>query len=143
MIAIIIMLFGLNTQTCRSTEFGFPGDKYGGRTPTVLWKRPVQPGDMGIAHRRWPMGTWVVVENIRTGKSTLAQVADRGPYGKVDADGNWFNGARDKVREGKWKSCADLMPDVANEIDHNGTDRVRLTRLGLKNGTRSNRNRRR
>jgi hypothetical protein len=143
MIKLIILLLGMRSETCLSTEFGFPGDKYGGRTDTVLWKRPVRPGDMGIAHRRWPMGSWVVVENLRTGLSVIAQVADRGPYGKLDPKGAWFNGARDRDRVGEWRGCADLMPDVVDAIDHNGKDRVKLTRLGFRNGTRSNRNHRR
>jgi rare lipoprotein A len=31
------------------------------------------------AHRQLPMGTWVKVTNLRTGRSVLVRVNDRGP----------------------------------------------------------------
>ena len=34
------------------------------------------------AHRRYPFGTWLRVENARNGKAVVVQVTDRGPYSK-------------------------------------------------------------
>jgi len=127
------MIF-LIMQVCLSTQFGHIGDGYGGRTPTVLNNRPVSKTDMGIAHRTWKMGSWVRVKNLRTGKTALAQVIDRGPYGKTDAEGNWFNsrkpGNRDRV--GKYRGCADLTPALAKAIGHNGKELVKITLLKTK-----------
>ena len=112
---------------CMSTIFGQPGDGYGGRTPTVLYKRPVSVTDMGVAHRTWPMGASIRITNLRTKKSAYGVVLDRGPYGKVDADGKWFNSRRERNRIGEYRGCADLTPALAKAIGHNGRDRVRIT----------------
>ena len=34
------------------------------------------------AHRRYPLGTWLRVENPRNKKAVIVQVTDRGPYSK-------------------------------------------------------------
>ncbi len=130
MIALLLSL----TMTCFSTQFGHLGDGYGGRSPTVLTGKPVTDKDIGIAHRTWPMGARVHVRNLRTGKSWIGIVLDRGPYGKVTPDGKWFNGApmfrkRNRGRIGKFRGCADLTPALAKLIGHNGRDRVRITLL--------------
>ena len=70
--------------------FGHPGDGYGGRTPTIYYQRPVSKNDIGIAHRRFPIGSLVKVTNVRTGKSAKARVIDRGPYGKLDSSFNHY-----------------------------------------------------
>ena len=117
-----------------STMCGSVGDKHGGRSPTVLYKRPVQPGDMGIAHRTWPMGAKIKVTNVKTKQSAFGVVLDRGPYGKVDAAGNWFNSRRERERIGKYKGCADLTPDLGKAIGHKGRTKVKITLIGRSNG---------
>lgn len=123
------MSFVLKTMVCLATQFGHPGDGHGGRTPTILTKKPVTPSDIGIAHRTWPIGSVVLVANIRTNKSVLAVVIDRGPYGKLDAQGRWFNARKERSREGAYRGCADLTPRLAKLIGHNRKERVRLTLL--------------
>jgi len=120
MIAVIV---------CWSTIFGYPGDGHGGRTPTVLHGRPVSATDMGIAHRTWKMGSRVRVTNLRTKKSALGVVLDRGPYGKLDSAGAWFNSRRERQRVGKFRGCADLTPALAVAIGHDGRDRVMIERM--------------
>jgi hypothetical protein len=116
---------GTKSEECVASIFAYPGDKHaGGRSPWL--RRRVRPTDLGIAHRTRKLGSWVRVTNLRTGKSTRARVIDRGPYGKLDAQGRWFNGARDRTRKGTWRGCADLTPAVAKRIGHNGFERVRL-----------------
>lgn len=114
---------------CWSTIFGYPGDGHGGRTPTVLYKRPVSATDLGIAHRAWPMGARIRITNLRTKLSAEGVVLDRGPYGKVDKDGRWFNSRRHRSRIGRYRGCADLTPALAKLIGHDGKDRVRVTLL--------------
>ena len=132
------MILKLIMEICLSTQFGHPGDGYGGRTPTIYYQRPVSKDDIGIAHRRFPIGSLVKVTNVRTGKSAKARVIDRGPYGKLDSRGRWFNGQKHKDREGIYRGCADLTPRLARAIGHNGKEIVRI--VWLKNGRkRSNR----
>ena len=40
------------------------------------------PGLMVVAHKTLPFGTMVEITNVETGVSTVAKVADRGPYVK-------------------------------------------------------------
>lgn len=123
------MILLLLVNVCWSTQFGHIGDGHGGRSPTVYHQRPVSPTDVGIAHRTWPMGRTVKVENLRTGKSATARIIDRGPYGKLDSDGNWFNSRKHRDREGEFRGCADLTPKLAEMIGHDGMDKVKLTLL--------------
>ncbi len=120
-------------QVCMSTVFGYPGDGHGGRTNTILHKRPVRADDVGIAHRTLPMGSKVRVMNLRTGLSAVGVVLDRGPYGKKDAKGVWFNSRQPKsnrARKGRYLGCADLTPTMGKLIRHNmGRDRIRIERL--------------
>lgn len=124
-------------QVCDSTIFGYTGDGYGGRTPTVLTGEPVKDYDFGIAHRTLPMGSVIKVQNLRTREVAVGVVLDRGPYGMIDARG-WFNSAREKERArayiaevGKrkaYRGCADITPALAQAISHRGRDRVRIWR---------------
>ena len=38
------------------------------------------PNGMTAAHRKLPFGTWLKVTNLRTGKSVVVRVNDRGPF---------------------------------------------------------------
>lgn len=95
----------------------------------VLYGRPVIASDVGIAHRTWPMGSIILVENLRTKKASLAVVLDRGPYGKLDSEGRWFNARKERSRVGVYRGCADLTPALARALGHNGSDTVRITLL--------------
>lgn len=114
-------------MVCLSTQFGHLGDGHGGRTPTVLTKQPVTDKDVGIAHRTWPMGSVVLVENLRTGRAVFARVIDRGPYGKLSPDGRWFNARKKRKKKGKFRGCADLTPALAVLLLHNRKEQVRIT----------------
>jgi hypothetical protein len=116
------------TETCMATVFGYPGDKHGGRTSTLLYDRPVEPGDMGIAHRTWPIGTFIKITNVETKEAAFGVVLDRGPYGKVGPKGKWFNSRKERKRKGKYRGCADVTPDLAAAIGHEGRTRVRIKR---------------
>lgn len=132
---------GTKSEECIATIFAQPGDKHaGGRSPWL--RRRVRPTDLGIAHRTRPLGSWVRVTNLRTGKSARVRVIDRGPFGRTDRNGSWYNGAseyRTCRRRGfgledpacyrsksRFVGCADLTPAVARRIGHNGKERVQV-----------------
>lgn len=133
MILYVLKFFLLfsQPQTCNSTIFGYEGDRHAGGNALALG-RPVRPGDYGIAHRRWKMGTRILIKNLRTGKKAFGEVIDRGPYGAIDSEGNWFlksPGSIDRDKPGRFRGCADLTPDLAKAIGHDGFDRVRVWRV--------------
>jgi hypothetical protein len=112
-------------EVCVATIFAQSGDKHaGGASPWL--RRRVRPTDLGVAHRTHPLGSWVKVTNLRTRKSVRVRVIDRGPYGKLDSQGRWFNGARHPKRRGRFRGCVDLTPATARRIDHNGFEKVRV-----------------
>lgn len=82
-----------------------------------------------------PCGAWVQIENVRTKDTAWCKVMDRGPYGKHDADGVWFNAALDrkqaakegrKRREGKYRGIIDMSKSVSDQLNSNGLVRVRV-----------------
>lgn len=91
----------------------------------------MRSGDYGIAHRTWPMGTRVVVCNERTGLCGFGRVLDRGPYGARGSDGVWFikSPGGEWSRPGRYLGCADLTPDLAGVIEHDGRDPVILYKI--------------
>lgn len=129
---------GEYTETCISTQFASKNDALkGGATPYLMKIRPedpyVRPTDVGVAHRTLPFGTTVEISLARTGKTTRAIVLDRGPFGRLDEDGNWYNGAKfyrrhkgGKIPSDGWVGCADLTPPVVKALGHNGKETVTL-----------------
>ena len=132
------------SETCNATIFGYPGDKWkGGDSP--YWHRPILPTDIGVAHRTLPLGSKVRVTNVRNGRSTVARVVDRGPFGRRNVRGRWYNGvevfrrARRRRRPiptvmaskgvDGWRGCLDLLPIVAKRIGLNGFEKVIVTPL--------------
>ncbi len=126
---------------CMSTFFGQPCDKHGGRSNTVLYGRPVEFADKGIAHRTWLMGAKIRITNLRTGLSEEGVVLDRGPYGMRDAEG-WFNSRLpenaeraatllEELGEEAYCGCADVVWGTAFRIGfgREGREEIRLERL--------------
>lgn len=115
------------TETVRATRFGYVGDRWAGRSLRCLG-RPMVAADMVIAHRTLPCGTLVRVTSRRTGRSVVAVVADRGPYGAVLPDGTWTIKRR-RADPGVWRGGADLSTAVVEALGHRSFDRVTLTVL--------------
>lgn len=139
LLQIFLALHQPRTITCSATSFGQHGDKHGGRTSTLLYKRPVGPKDFGIAHRTWKLGSRIRITNLKNGKSAVGVVLDRGTYGMRDAKG-WFNSKRKKNRrrakklllekgEAAYCGCADITYPLADAIGHKGRGKVKITRL--------------
>lgn len=105
--------------TCFATVFG-AGQTVAGPSPADV---------AGIAHRTLPIGILVEVE--WRGKRVTLPVVDRGPWGKTDSAGNWFNACPrcpDRDRPGRWRGCVDLTSKAAREIGFSGRARVRVRR---------------
>ena len=134
---LLSLLFTVQVDSCIASQFAHKGDKLAGGVSRALGRR-VLPTDHGIAHRRLPLNSWILVCNPRTSLCSLGTVLDRGPYGMVDAEG-WFNSARAPERKAAriaavgrrkaYRGCVDLTPSIARGIGHNGFERVRVYRF--------------
>ncbi len=49
----------------------------------------LDPEDQTCAHRTLPFDTMILIENPRSGLRAWCRVNDRGPYGALDAEGQW------------------------------------------------------
>ena len=87
------------------------------------------------AHRTIKCGTWITVENVRTGMHTICKIMDRGPYGKRDVNGKWFNAATDRKRakkegrppkKGKYISILDMSQAVSDILGSKGRIKVEI-----------------
>lgn len=128
------------SRGCVSTIFGMHGDKWAGGNALYLG-RPIDPEvDVGIAHRKLPQGSLVILQNPKKpDKVIVAQVMDRGPYGALLKDGEkpapgqvckqkktgtWCVKLR-RGMPGKWRGCVDTTPKAAELLGHNGYQRIR------------------
>lgn len=84
---------------------------------------------------QYKCGTWLLVENTRNKKRSWCVLSDRGPYGMLDEEGNWFNGAEEykaaklegrAMKPGKFRGVIDLGPTVADAIGSNGFITVKV-----------------
>lgn len=115
----------------KATRFAYEGDKWkGGKSPCL--GRRVEADDNVIAHRTLPCNARVRVTNVRTGRSTVATVGTRGPYGAC-LDEGWVRGPckewaikRRASDPGVWRGVADLAPPVVEALQHRSFDRVVL-----------------
>lgn len=75
-----------------------------------------------------PCGVWVQVENVANGNTAWCKVMDRGPYGKLDKNGKWFNAAinPEKCPECKFKGVIDMGQSVADRLGSNGAVTVKV-----------------
>jgi len=60
-------------------ETGFAAYYRSGKTASGEVSRP---DEFTAAHRTLPFGTMVLVTNIRSGRSVIVRINDRGPYGR-------------------------------------------------------------
>lgn len=73
-------------------------------------------------------GQWVMIENIRTGKYTVAVKLDTGTYSCYNADNKRITALVCPLGW-KRKSILDMTLKVARAIDHNGLDKIRVYAL--------------
>lgn len=100
------------------------------------------------AHRTLPCGTWVSIENKKTGDTAWCQVRDRGPYGAITPAGKWVVKRPNdpETADAKYRGVIDLGPSVAESAGTKGWGRVvirtwhRKTRDRLRRAARNNNN---
>ena len=137
-----------------ASRFGDPGDKHIGGTLACKPEERVSITDHQCAHRYYPCGTILIIENSRNKKRTWCEVADRGPYGanvfvsKEDRTVVYTSSGKKawyvKKRKGhappedlcpsgscvgRWRGILDMSPAVSNALGHNGFERVNVYRL--------------
>lgn len=135
---------GYSTQFAQVDPVTGERDKHaGGPSPCI--RRLVLPTDNLIAHRTLPCGTKVRLTNIRTGRTTISKVGERGPYGACIYEG-WFGGTKCpkgywRVKKkahhpGVWRGSFDLTPRVGRALRHNGMELVMLEVLSVRRKAR-------
>jgi hypothetical protein len=123
-IAALMGLTGVSYERGVATRFGDPGDRLTGAHLSCTHQK-LQPGQLVCAHRTLPCGTTLILENPRTGRFALCEVLDRGPFGAILPSGVW--GMKIHADEpGDWRGVLDLAPAVADALDHNGRERIRI-----------------
>ena len=116
-------------------RIGYDDPTSGGR---VIWSQNFPRREIGIAHRHWPIGSWVIVTNPYTRKSFAVRVIDRGPYHWRYPKGSaeyamHKNGGRTKT---KWKkepgwytSDVDFAYGACFMLWHSGRQRILIRRI--------------
>ena len=134
-----------------ATRYGDPGDIYGQGGTACAPHDKINDVDHVCAHRWYPCGTILVVENQKTNERNWCVVKDRGPYGanvfaadgtKVMANGRpaWYI----KIHKddlppgdlcpggectGRWRGVLDMSPAVSKGMGHTGWGSVKVWRL--------------
>lgn len=148
LVTLLLSFGGSNIEVDYASGFAHVDPKTGKRDkwaggPSPCIYRLVKPTDNLIAHRTLPCGTKVRLTNLRTGKTTVSYVGERGPYGACTYPGwqKWqtkhpYNAApcprgywRVKLRKkdrGVWRGAFDLTPRVRKALEHNGFELVLL-----------------
>ncbi len=138
MIALLFTAF-LHIETCEASVFAYDGDKLAGGVAPYLGRR-VRPDDHGIAHRTLPLGSDVWLFNIRTWTLVKTKIIDRGPFGRLDKRGRWFNGSklyrwhlrrRLPIPTEGWIRCVDMTPKIKHMLGHNGREPVIVFAAGI------------
>lgn len=113
----ILLLVGMlstpgkfEARRVRATNFDRPEVDRFNRGPLACTLKPLTDDDVVIASRTLPCGARVLLYAPRTGRSVLATVQERGPYGRN------FRGI-------------DLAPAVTRALRANGWESVVLVRL--------------
>ena len=70
----------LTTTSSEATQQKGIASWYGTENRISSTGKPIQHHRPALAHRTLPIGTMVKITNIKTNKSVIATVEDRGPY---------------------------------------------------------------
>lgn len=137
---LLLALLGAQPLTAErglATIFGQAGDMLAGDHLYCTGKK-LEPTQLACAHRTLPCGTVLMLENPRTGRFAVCEVLDRGPFGANLESGEWGFKIR-RSDPGTWRGIVDLAPAVAEALDHNGRERIRLYYKSLAHGHRTTR----
>lgn len=98
----------------------------GGR---VIWYQKMPRTVKGIAHRYWPLGSWVVIINPRNNKKVLTRVIDRGPYMFKNPDGTLTIETKHPKNGGYYTGWIDITYPLCVDLVHAGKQRVKYVRV--------------
>jgi hypothetical protein len=134
-----------------ATRYGSPGDKFAQQGTACKPHDKINDYDHVCAHRWYPCGTLLIVENSKTGDRNWCVVLDRGPYGAnvFAADGSkvmagnraaWYikiNKDDPPPAEfcpeggctGRWRGILDMSPAVSKGMNHTGWGPIKFWRL--------------
>ena len=104
--AMSVLCFGFSSPVSAAKQSGIASGYSGERTANGEYAHASR---LTAAHRTLPFGTKVKVINVRTGRSVVVRINDRGPF------------IRGRI--------IDLTPAGARAIGFSGLAPVRLTRL--------------
>lgn len=130
-------------QTGNGSRYGYVGDTMD-RVGSFACRRTLQAkhGERGwermrvrgVAHRTLPCGTRLGLCNPRTSLCTVAYVVDRGPWGTMNARGEWHM-RTGKVPAGEhYRGLLDLLPGTYTSIGLVGIERVMFWLLDARTG---------
>ena len=91
--------------------------KYGERSWEKMRSR-------GVAHRTMPCGTRLGICNPRTSLCTVAYVVDRGPWGTLNAKGEWHMRTGKLQKDEHYRGELDLLPGTYSAIALVGIEKV-------------------
>jgi hypothetical protein len=130
-----------------STKYGYEGDKYGQQRVACKPNDKINNYSHICAHRTYPCGTVLIIENTKNGQRTWCTVMDRGPYGAnvfaggsmVTSEGKpaWYIKTKQHDTPpcsygrctGKWRGVLDVSPAVSNDMGHDGFEVVKIWKL--------------
>lgn len=130
-----------------ATRYGYPGDKYGQQKVACKPNGKVNDYHHVCAHRSYPCGTILIIENTKNNQRTWCTVMDRGPYGANVFAGTSMvmSGSRPawyiKIDHndkpicpngectGRWRGVLDVSPAVSRAMGHDGFEIVKIWKL--------------
>lgn len=119
-------------QVGKATRFGGSTDKKWGHQALACAPDYHTDETMFVcAHRTLSCGTVILIESVRTGRTSLCRVMDRGPFGAKGDDGVWFpKVGRHRDREGAFRGILDMTPAVVHALGlTGGLAQVRIWRV--------------
>lgn len=119
-------------QEGKATRFGGQHDsQWGGQALACAPDYHTDESMFVCAHRQLPCGTVILIESVRTKKTSLCRVMDRGPFGAKGDDGVWFpKVGRHKQRTGVFRGILDMTPAVVHALGlTGGLAQVRIWRV--------------
>lgn len=77
---------------------------------------PFDPTQQTCAHRTLPFDTVVLIENSANGRRAWCRINDRGPYGRLDEEGNWSM-VVSSSEEINWRGILDMSIATSEALE--------------------------
>lgn len=121
------LLLGVPKEIGIGSQYGQAGDIYAEQALACSPKKHVDNQMHVCAHRYLPCGTVLIIQTVRTNRTTWCTIMDRGPYGAIiESDGQKRWGLKIKYTDpGRWRGILDMTPAVAADMHHRGFEMIR------------------